>query len=68
MSQKIEGMIERCSPVEMRKNLQVVEQFKQLGIDFVAIPVRDNDHKKALVALSIEVLEELATTDLKEKL
>jgi len=60
-------MIERCSPVVMRKNLQVVEQFKQHGIDFVAIPVKDKDHKQALVALSIEVLEELATTDLKEK-
>ena len=50
----------RCSPAEMRKNLQVVEQFKKYGIDFVAVPVRDEDHKNELIALGNEVLEEMA--------
>ena len=52
--------MERCSPVEMRKNLQVVEQFKKYGIDFAVVPVRDGDHKNELIAQGNEVLEELA--------
>jgi hypothetical protein len=50
----------RCSPVDMRKNLEVVEQFKRYGIDFVAVPVRNGDHKNELIELGGEVLEELA--------
>jgi hypothetical protein len=53
------SIMERCSPVEMRKNLQVVEQFKKNGIDFVAIPVRDAFHKNELIAQGNEVLESL---------
>ena len=52
--------MERCSPVEMRKNLQVVEQFKNIGLDFAVVPVRNSDHKNELIALGNEVLEELA--------
>ncbi len=51
--------MKRCSPVEMRKNLLVVDQFKTFGIDFVAIPVRDRDHKNELIAQGNEVLEGL---------
>ena len=35
----------KCNPAEMRKNLQVVEQFRKYGIDFIAVPVRNSDHK-----------------------
>ena len=52
--------MDRCSPVEMRKNLEVVEGFKKHGIDFVVIPVRNPEHKNELVALCVEILEELA--------
>lgn len=51
--------IEKCSPVEMRKNLEVVDTFKRYMIDFVCIPVRDQDHKNELIALGEEVIEEL---------
>ena len=51
--------MERCSPVEMRKNLTVVEQFKKYGIDFVAVPVRDQDHKNELIQQGNDVLEEM---------
>lgn len=51
--------MERCSPVEMRKNLEMVEQFKKAGIDFVAIPARDMDHKNQLVNQGRKILEEL---------
>jgi len=53
-------MIEKCSPVEMRKNLEVVEQFKRAGIDFVAIPVRDSARKDEMIALGKKILEEMA--------
>ena len=53
----------KCSPVEMRKNLEVVEQFKKHGIDFVAIPVKSQDHKNELIAMGNDVFEEM----LKEK-
>ena len=53
----------KCSPVEMRKNLMVVDQYKNVGIDFVAVPVRDHDHKNELIALSNEVLEGFINKD-----
>ena len=48
--------MDRCSPVEMRKNLSVVESYRSLGIDFIAVPVRDDDHKNKLLAEGNEVL------------
>lgn len=39
----------KCSPTEMRKNLQVVELFKKTGVDFVPIPVLSLEHKIELV-------------------
>ena len=51
----------QCSPVEMRKNLAVVEQFRKIGIDFVAIPVKNDDHKNEMIQYGNEVFEEMAT-------
>ena len=51
----------KCSPVVMRKNLDAVEQFKQVGIDFVPIPVKNAKHKEELIAQGQAVFEELAT-------
>ena len=39
----------KCSAVEMRKNLILVEELKIIGLDFVPIPVIDDDHKKKLL-------------------
>ncbi len=50
----------QCSPVEMRKNLEVVEQLRKHGIDFVVIPAKDDEHKKQLIAQGQKVFEELA--------
>ena len=55
--------MEKCSPVEMRKNLQVVDVYVINGIDFIAVPVRDMAHKIELLALSNEVLEEFVNAD-----
>lgn len=51
--------MKRCSPVKMRQNLLVVDQFKKAGIDFVAVPVKDADHKNEMIAYGNEVLEEI---------
>ena len=51
--------MDRCNPVEMRKNLMVVEQFKKAGIDFVAVPIKSEDHKNEMIAYVNEVLEEI---------
>ena len=52
--------MERCSPVEMRKNLELVAEFTKVGIDFVAIPVKSKGHKKQLIQLLDETLEEIS--------
>lgn len=49
----------KCSPVEMRKNLEVVDQFKQVGIDFVAIPVMNESHKNEMIAMGNEIFEKI---------
>jgi protein tyrosine phosphatase (PTP) superfamily phosphohydrolase (DUF442 family) len=41
--------MDRCGSAEMRKNLEVTELFKNAGIDFVPIPVRNAEHKKELI-------------------
>lgn len=51
----------KCNPVEMRKNLKIVNHFSKCGIDFVAVPVRNEDHKYGLIDMSKDILEELAT-------
>lgn len=53
--------MQQCDPVEMRKNLEVVEQFRKIGIDFVAIPVKNGDHKNEMIQYGNEIFEEMAT-------
>jgi len=43
----------------MRKNLEVVSQFKRLGIDFVPVPIRNEDDKKTLIKLAEQNLDEI---------
>jgi hypothetical protein len=38
-----------CSPVEMRKNLILVDALRKSGMDFVAIPVLSDEHKEELL-------------------
>ncbi len=53
--------MDRCSPVIMRENLVIVEKLKLVGMDFVAIPVRNAKHKAELVALAKMTLDEIIT-------
>lgn len=51
--------MDRCSPVEMRKNLEIVERFKKAGIDFVAIAVSSVAGKDELGRLGNNALDAL---------
>ena len=55
--------MDKCSPVEMRKNLDVVAQYIKAGIDFVPVPARDSDHKNELIVMGNEILEEAIKLD-----
>lgn len=55
--------MDKCSPVEMRKNLMIVDHLKRCGMDFVAIPARDQSHKGELIAQHLAMLEELLPED-----
>ena len=48
-----------CSPVEMRKNLVVVDEFKIAMIDFVVMPVKDEAHKLDLIAQGQAIFQEM---------
>lgn len=52
--------MERCSPVEMRKTLVVVEEFKKHGIGFIAIPYQNEGHKNELMQQSRDSLQKMA--------
>lgn len=52
-------IIERCSPAEMRKNLEMVHQFEKIGLDFVPIPVKSAEHKQELMLLLTLSLDEI---------
>jgi len=48
------------SPVNLRKSLIMVENFKKHGIGFVPIPVLSEEHRMELVILCDQKLEEMA--------
>lgn len=52
----------RCSPVQMRKNLEVVAALKDAGIDFVALPVLNEGDRQWLNGMLAARLEMMATT------
>lgn len=49
----------KCNPVDMRKNLEIVDMLKRVGIDFVPIPVAGKFSKSILVSLMKQNLEEI---------
>lgn len=50
----------RCSPVETRKNLELAKNFASIGLDFVCVPVSGSSSKEQLVRIASEALEVLA--------
>ena len=55
--------MERCKPVEMRKNLEIVDTFKRNGIDFVAIPAMNNAHKNKLIEQGRKVFDDMVKNE-----
>lgn len=49
-----------CKPLQMRKNLEMVQDLKNNRIDFIPVPVRNEAHRKELAQLGAEILEEMA--------
>ena len=49
--------MKRCHPVRMRNNLEVVDQFRASGIDFVPIPVTSDEVRAELIASMLEALD-----------
>lgn len=51
----------KASPVDMRKMLNVVNSFKRCGIMFVPIPVLNDEDKEKYIELMSDQLEMMAT-------
>ena len=49
----------KCSPIDMSKNLQIVDTFRKAGIDFVPIPAKSAEHKSQLEKMLFEILEQM---------
>ena len=51
--------MQRATPLQMRKSLEIVEAFKKTGLWFVPMPVFDEDDFNSHVAKITEKLEEM---------
>ena len=51
----------RCSPVQMRRMLEMVEMMKQAGIEFVPVPVLNYADRAKLALITSDRLEQIAT-------
>ena len=51
----------RCSPVQMRKCLEIVEALKSAGMEFVPIPVLGDSDREKLNVILAGRLESLAS-------
>ena len=49
--------MEKCNPVETRKNLEAANAMAKAGMDFVAIPVHGQFTKGVLLALMKQQLD-----------
>ena len=49
-----------CKPVQMRKNLEMVNDLRSSRIDFMPIPVRDEEHRLLLARYAESILEGMA--------
>ena len=49
-----------CKPVQMRKNLEMVQDLKNNRIDFMPIPVKDENHRLFLAQYAANILEDMA--------
>lgn len=52
-------MIEKASPVEMRKALEAVEYLKQAGLLFVPVPVLGEENHEQIKALALKQMDRI---------
>lgn len=57
----------KATPEDVRQAQQAVQVLIDAGLDFVPIPVMDEDHKVALFNYGGDVLEHMAVTAEKEE-
>lgn len=60
-------MIERASPAQLRKVLEVVNLFVKMGINFVPVPVTSIEEQNALADQAFAKLEEIERTSEQRK-
>ena len=58
--------MERCSPVETRNNLAIAKNYASIGLDFVCVPVINQESKKHLQRMAVSALESLAVQSEKD--
>ena len=42
----------RCTPVQMRKALEMVEALKQSGVEFIPVPVLNDEDRAKLINIA----------------
>jgi hypothetical protein len=50
----------KCSPVQMRKALELVEVLKSAGMDFIPVPVLNDEDRARLIAITADRIERIA--------
>ena len=50
-------MLERASPIQLRKALELANLFVKMGVNFVPVPVASNEEQAELVAQAMAKLE-----------
>jgi hypothetical protein len=55
--------MERETPVELQKSLEVVENFKKAGIGFVCVPILSESDRHDLIRQSISRLSTIAKAE-----
>ena len=58
--------MKRCSPKDMKKNLEIVDILQKSGIDFVPVPAIDAEHKKSLIIQSDQIYSRMTAIIEKE--
>ena len=52
--------VTKCSPVQMRKALELVEVLKSAGMDFIPVPVLNDEDRARLIAIAADRIERIA--------
>jgi hypothetical protein len=52
-------MIERASPAQLRKALELSHQFVKMGVNFVPMPVANDYEQRAMVMQALDKLAKL---------